>query len=153
MAAVSAGILLYRRRNGEPQVLLIHPGGPFWRNRDDGAWMMPKGQVEPGEEKLACALREFEEEVGSRPVGEAVPLGGVRQAGGKWVEGFAIEGDLDPDRIVSTEFELEYPPRSGRFQSFPEVDRAAWFTLDEAETKLLPSQLPLLDKLRALLRT
>jgi predicted NUDIX family NTP pyrophosphohydrolase len=109
MGKVSAGILLYRRTGADIEVLLIHPGGPFWRGRDQGAWMIPKGGVEEGEEIAACAIREFEEELGSKPDGEPWPLCRVRQAGGKWVEAFALEGDLDAERIVSNEFTLEWP--------------------------------------------
>ncbi len=147
MPSLSAGILLYRRGAEQLQVLLIHPGGPFWRSRDEGAWMIPKGGFEEGEDSLACALREFEEELGTRLEGSPWPLARVRQAGGKIVEAFALEGDLDADAIVSNQFQLEYPPKSGRFQSFPEVDRAAWFSMTEARLKMLPSQLPLLDAL------
>ena len=149
MAPRSAGILLHRRRAGALEVLLVHPGGPFWRNRDEGAWMIPKGLVEDGEDAAACALREFEEELGMRPEGVPAPLCRVRQSGGKWVEAFALEGDLDAERIVSNRFELEYPPKSGRFQSFPEVDRAAWFGMAAARAKILPSQRPILDCLEA----
>lgn len=149
MGKLSAGILLYRRRSAGVEVLLIHPGGPFWRNRDQGAWMIPKGGVEEGEDIVVCALREFEEEVGTRPPGEPRPLCRIRQAGGKWVEAFTLEGDLDADRIVSTEFTVEWPPRSGQFQSYPEVDRAAWFSLGEARAQILPSQTPILDAFEA----
>nr|WP_295374305.1 NUDIX domain-containing protein [uncultured Sphingosinicella sp.] len=148
-AKVSAGILLYRRAGAEIEVLLILPGGPFWRGRDRGAWMIPKGGVEEGEEIAACALREFEEELGTRPQGEIRPLCRIRQAGGKWVEAFALEGDLDAEAIVSNEFSMECPPKSGEFQSFPEVDRAAWFSLANAREQILPSQLPILDALEA----
>ena len=147
MAETSAGIMLYRRRGGPVEVLLVHPGGPYWRSKDEGAWMMPKGVVGEGEELLACALREFEEELGTRPEGEPQPLCRIRQKGGKWVEAFALEGDLDADRIASIHFEMEWPPKSGRMQSFPEVDRAAWFSLAEAREKILPSQAPILDRL------
>ena len=139
---------MYRRRP-ELQVLLIHPGGPFWRGKDAGAWMIPKGLVEEGEEPLACALREFEEELGTKPHGVPRPLCRIRQKGGKWVEAFALEGDLDADAIVSNAFRLEYPPRSGRFQEFLEVDEAAWYGLREARAKILPSQAPILDALEA----
>ena len=149
MPLTSAGILLYRRGGAELEVLLIHPGGPFWRGKDEGAWMMPKGLVEAGEEPLACALREFEEELGTRPQGMPRPLCRIRQKGGKWVEAFALEGDLDTGRIVSNNFRLEYPPRSGKFQEFPEVDEAAWYGLAEARAKILPSQAPILDALEA----
>lgn len=147
MPALSAGILLYRLRDGELQVLLTHPGGPFWRGKDAGAWMIPKGMVEPGEEPAACAIREFEEELGTKPVGTPRPLCKVRQAGGKWVEAFALEGDLDAARIVSNHFQVEYPPKSGQFRSFPEVDRAEWFGIAEARAMILPSQAPILDAL------
>lgn len=144
MPQLSAGILLYRRRP-QPEVLLVHPGGPFWRGKDLGAWMIPKGGVEEGEDSAAAALREFEEELGARPSGELRPLPRIRQKGGKYVDPFALEGDFDPSVIVSNHFELEYPPRSGDYHSFPEVDAAAWFTLDEARSKILPSQLPILE--------
>jgi predicted NUDIX family NTP pyrophosphohydrolase len=146
---VSAGILLYRRREAGVEVLLVHPGGPFWRGRDSGAWMIPKGGVEADEAPLACALREFEEELGVKPEGEPRPLRRIRQKGGKWVEAFALEGDLDPSAIVSNSFRLEYPPKSGEFRDFPEVDAAAWFTFEEARAKILPSQAPILDALEA----
>ncbi len=145
MLSVSAGILLYRRRAGALEVLLIHPGGPFWRGKDLGAWMIPKGGVEEGEDSAAAAAREFEEELGTRPEGLLRPLPRIRQAGGKYVEAFALEGDLDVEGIVSNRFTIEYPPRSGQFQSFPEVDAARWFTLAEALTNILPSQRPILE--------
>jgi predicted NUDIX family NTP pyrophosphohydrolase len=151
MGGSSAGIILYRRREGALEVLLIHPGGPFWRNRDDGAWMIPKGGYEEGEDALACALREFEEELGTAAAGAPWPLCRIRQKGGKWVDAFALEGDLDADAIVSNEFSLEYPPGSGEFRSFPEVDRAAWFGPAEARAKILASQRPILDALEAAL--
>ena len=143
----SAGILLYRAR----EVLLVHPGGPFWRHRDAGAWMIPKGMVEPGEDPEDAALREFEEELGTRLEGNPVFLRRVRQAGGKWVEAYAMEGELDPEAITSNSTVIEFPPRSGRYQSYPEVDRAQWFPLAEARAKMLPSQHPILDALAALL--
>ena len=148
----SAGILMFRQRGGATEVLLIKPGGPFWRNKDAGAWMIPKGMVEPGERPAEAALREFEEETGTRLSMVPFPLATVRQAGGKMVEAFAAEGDLDVDRIISVEFELEWPPRSGRRKSFPEVEAARWMGLDEARTMMLPSQLPLLDALEAKLK-
>ena len=149
----SAAILLYRRKEGLLEVLLAHPGGPFWRGKDAGAWMIPKGQVETDEAPLACALREFEEELGVRPEGDPRPLCRIRQRGGKWVEAFALEGELDPSRIVSNSFRLQYPPKSGQYRDFPEVDAAAWYTLDEAQAKILPSQAPILDALVASLGT
>jgi predicted NUDIX family NTP pyrophosphohydrolase len=149
MPVLSAGILLYRRGAGGLEVLLVHPGGPYWAAKDEGAWMMPKGVVEPGEDPAACAIREFGEELGTRPSGTPRPLARIRQKGGKWVVAFALEGDLEPERIASNSFEMEWPPKSGQFQSFPEVDRAAWFTPAEARAKILPSQLPLLDALES----
>lgn len=147
MAKRSAGILLYRLTASEPEVLLIHPGGPFWRNRDEGAWSIPKGELGEGEDSEAAARREFEEELGTALEGEVVPLGSICQKGGKIVEAFAAEGDLDAGAIVSNTFQCEWPPRSGRFEAFPEVDRAGWFTLGEAREKLLESQWPLLERL------
>jgi predicted NUDIX family NTP pyrophosphohydrolase len=149
---LSAGVLLYRERDGETQVLLIKPGGPFWRNRDVGAWMIPKGGVEPGEQPAEAALREFEEETGTRLTSVPFPLARIRQAGGKWVEAYAVEGDLDCDAVISNEFEVEWPPRSGRREMFPEVDQARWMSLAQARHYMLPSQLPLLDALEAKLK-
>ena len=148
-AARSAGILLYRLGPGGLRLLLIHPGGPYWRGKDEGAWMIPKGLVEPGEDPLAAALREFEEELGARPEGEPRPLCAVRQSGGKWVEAFALEGDFDPAGLRSNAFTIEYPPKSGRFADFPEVDEARWFTVEEARAKILKSQAPIVDALEA----
>ena len=142
---LSAGILLFRQQDGELQVLLIKPGGPFWRGKDAGAWMIPKGLVEPGEAPAEAALREFAEETGTTLTAAPFPLGTVRQAGGKIVQAFAVEGDLDPTAIRSNEFELEWPPRSGRIERFPEVAEARWVTLGEGRAMMLPSQLPLLD--------
>ena len=152
-APLSAGILLFRRRGSTLEVLLIKPGGPFWRNKDAGAWMIPKGAVEAGETSLEAALREFEEETGTAVKGEPVALMKVRQSGGKWVEAFAAEGDLDCDALRSNEFELEWPPKSGRLQAFPEVAEARWMGLAEARALMLPSQLPLLDALDETLRS
>jgi predicted NUDIX family NTP pyrophosphohydrolase len=149
MPPFSAGILLYRWRSGALQVLLTHPGGPFWRHRDHGAWMIPKGGVEDGEDAAACALREFEEELGTRPAGVPRFLCRIRQTGGKRVEAFALEGDFDPATIVSNEVTIEYPPRTGIFRAFPEIDAAAWFSLAEAHARILPSQRPILDALEA----
>lgn len=146
----SAGILLHRRGKAGTEVLLVLPGGPWWRNKDDGAWQIPKGALDPGEDAAAAALREFEEELGTRPRGELTALCRIRQKGGKWVEAFALEGDLDAARIVSNRFELEWPPRSGTMASFPEVERAQWFPMAEARSKILESQLPILDSLAAL---
>ena len=148
----SAGILLFRVERGELRVLLVKPGGPFWRNKDAGAWMIPKGAVESGEEAVDAALREFEEETGTPLSGVPVPLATIRQSGGKVVEAFAVEGDLDPASIRSNEFEIEWPPRSGTLQRFPEVAEARWMGLEEAKAMMLPSQLPLLGALEAKLR-
>jgi predicted NUDIX family NTP pyrophosphohydrolase len=145
----SAGILLYRRGGEGLEVLLVHPGGPFFARRDAGAWSIPKGLYEPGEEPLACARREFAEELGSAcPDGPALELGEIRQRNGKRVTAWAVQGDLDATAITSNSFELEWPPRSGRTQEFPEVDRAAWFKLDEAREKLIAAQAAFLDRLR-----
>ena len=148
----SAGILLYRESNGATEVLLIRPGGPYWKNRDTGAWMIPKGGVEAGETAAEAALREFEEETGMRLTVAPIPLARVRQAGGKSVEAFAAEGDFDCAKLQSNEFEAEWPPRSGRLRSFPEVAEARWMTIDEARAMMLPSQLPLIDALEAKLK-
>jgi predicted NUDIX family NTP pyrophosphohydrolase len=146
---LSAGILLFRLQGGEAEVLLIKPGGPYWRNKDAGAWMIPKGLVEPGEAPAEAALREFTEETGVSLTTVPFPLAIVRQAGGKIVEAFAVEGDLDPASVRSNEFEIEWPPRSGLTERFPEVAEARWMTLGEARAMMLPSQLPLLDALEA----
>jgi predicted NUDIX family NTP pyrophosphohydrolase len=145
----SAGVLLFRRREGKTEVLLIKPGGPFWRNKDVGAWMIPKGIVEPGEVPAEAALREFEEETGTRLTAVPFPLTTVRQAGGKIVDAFAVEGDLDASAIRSIDFSMEWPPRSGRLERFPEAAEARWLPLSEARDMMLPSQLPLLDALDA----
>ena len=146
----SAGILLHRGSGAALEVLLVHPGGPFFARKDAGAWSIPKGLYEEGEQPLACARREFAEELGSPcPEGPALELGEIRQRNGKRVVAFAVAGDLDADAITSNTFTLEWPPRSGRTQEFPEVDRAAWFAIDEARMKILPSQAPLLDALLA----
>jgi predicted NUDIX family NTP pyrophosphohydrolase len=153
----SAGILLFRRTTGgEPEVLLAHPGGPFWSKRDLGSWSIPKGQIEDGEDPRDCALRELEEELGP----EAAPrlsaeqlleLGSVRQRAGKMVEAWAAEAEFDPARLASNAFAIEWPPRSGRTQEFPEVDRAEWFELAEARRRILPAQRAFLDRLVELL--
>ena len=147
-ARESAGILLHRA--GGSEVLLVHPGGPFWARKDAGAWSIPKGEVEDGEQPRAAALREFAEETGTTlPDGALEPLGSVKLKSGKLVHAFAVAGDLDPEAIVSSTFELEWPPRSGRLQLFPEVDRAGWFGLDEAREKLNPAQAVFIDRLSA----
>jgi predicted NUDIX family NTP pyrophosphohydrolase len=136
----SAGLLLHRRAGDGIEVLLVHPGGPFWAKRDDGAWGIPKGEYMEGEDALAAARREFEEETGMRPVGPFVALGSFRQSGAKIISVWAMEGDFDPATLKSNNFTMQWPPRSGRMQSFPEVDRAEWFSRQEAERKILPGQ-------------
>jgi predicted NUDIX family NTP pyrophosphohydrolase len=139
------------RKKERASVLLVHPGGPFWALKDSGAWSLPKGEFLAGDDPQAAAIREFEEELGTRPAGALMPLGDVVQKGGKRVTGFAVEGDLDVAAIVSNTFEMEWPPRSGRRATFPEVDRAEWFPLDAAREKILESQRPFLDRLAALI--
>ena len=145
----SAGLLLYRTRSGVLEVLLVHPGGPLWRNKDEGAWSIPKGEYGEGEDALAAARREFEEETGVRPEGPFLELAPVELRSGKIVRAWAVGGDCDPEHIVSNTFRMEWPSHSGRIAEFPEVDRAAFFTLDEASRKLNPGQVPLLDDLRS----
>ena len=161
----SAGLLLYRlvdrprrghaqeraeERAGALEVLLVHPGGPYWARRDEGWWTIPKGEIDEGEDELVAAEREFSEELGlAAPPGPRTPLGEVVQAGGKRVRAWAVAGDLDVSAVESGTFELEWPPRSGTLRTFPEIDRAAWYGLEEARLKLLAGQLPLLDRLKA----
>jgi len=153
MAALrSAGILLFRRTRGETEFLLVHPGGPFWAKKDAGAWSIPKGQIEDEEEPRACALRELEEELGPAPAldpEQLIGLGSIRQRAGKVVEAWAAEADFDPTRLASNTFAMEWPPRSGKQQEFPEVDRAEWFGREGAREKILPAQAELLDRLLA----
>ena len=148
----SAGLLMYRRRGGAVELLLVHPGGPFWAKKDDGAWSIPKGEYDDGEAPLAVAKREFAEEVGAVPDGDFIDLGEVTQAGRKVVRAFALEGDFDVARLQSNTFEIEWPPKSGRKRSFPEVDRAEWFAPDEARRKILAGQRPFIERLLAVLR-
>jgi predicted NUDIX family NTP pyrophosphohydrolase len=147
----SCGLLVYRRDHDALRVLVCHPGGPFWRNRDAGAWTLPKGAPEGDESPEATALREFAEELGTPVSGTLQPLGRIRQKGGKWVEAFALEGDFDPARLDSNLFACEWPPRSGKLQQYPEIDRVRWATLDEARALLLPAQCEFLDRLQALI--
>ncbi|MGJ4907500.1 NUDIX domain-containing protein [Bradyrhizobium sp. HKCCYLS2033] len=150
MPARSAGVLAFRRTADGLEVLLVHPGGPFWRHKDLGAWSIPKGEFGAGEAAEAVARREFAEELGTALTVPLVPLGEIKQRGGKVVEAFAAETDLDAGGITSNAFELEWPPRSGRLQRFPEVDRAAWFDLAEARVRINPAQAALLDRLVAI---
>lgn len=148
----SAGLLVHRRRGGRTEVLLVHPGGPFWARKDLGAWSVPKGEHDADEDALAAARREFAEETGhAAPGGPTSPLGELRQSGGKRVTVWAVEGDLDASRIESNPVTMEWPRGSGRSITFPEVDRAGWFDLDEARRRILRSQLPALDALEQLL--
>ena len=151
MPARSAGVVAYRTARGGLEVLLVHPGGPFWANKDEGAWSIPKGEFEPGEHAEAVARREFAEELGVALSVPLRPLGEIRQRGGKIVEAFAAELDLNADAIASNMFEIEWPPRSGKRQRFPEVDRAAWFDLAAAREKINAAQREFLDRLEALL--
>jgi predicted NUDIX family NTP pyrophosphohydrolase len=150
--AQSAGLLLYRRRDGKLEVLLVHPGGPFWQKRDEGAWSIPKGEFADNEVGMEAARREFQEELGApAPDGEMTPLGSVRQAGGKVVYAWALPGDFDVTRVTSNTFEVEWPPRSGKMQTFPEIDRAAWFDLDTARRRVVAAQRTFIDRLEQLL--
>jgi predicted NUDIX family NTP pyrophosphohydrolase len=158
MAKRSAAILMWKRDDGQLRVLLVHPGGPFWRNKDLGAWSLPKGEYDDSEDALAAARRELVEELGpsvgwvtNRPDDAFVPLGEVKQKGGKLVTAFALQGDFDAAQLASNSFEIEWPPKSGRKQSFPEADRAEWFTLEAASNKILPGQLELLTRADKLL--
>ena len=153
MAKTSAGLLMYRVRGGTIEVLLVHPGGPFWRKKDEGAWSIPKGEVELGEELLATARREFHEELGLEAAGNFIPLTPIRQKGGKVVHAWAFEGDCDPAAIRGNTFTMEWPPKSGRAIEFPEVDKAAFFDLEAARRKINPAQAALLDQLDRLLKT
>jgi predicted NUDIX family NTP pyrophosphohydrolase len=149
MPKISAGLLMYRGRTAQRaslEVLLTHPGGPFWKNKDDGAWMIPKGEVEEDEELLAAAIREFTEETGLIPIEPFIGLGQVKHKSGKTVHAWAFQGDCEPTQIRSNIFELEWPPKSGRKQAFPEIDRAEFFELSTARRKMLPAELPLLDR-------
>jgi predicted NUDIX family NTP pyrophosphohydrolase len=151
MPSRSAGIIAFRRQHGRVEVLLVHPGGPFWRNKDLGAWSIPKGEYEAGEEAEAVARREFREELGIELRQDLLPLGEIRQRGGKVVKAFAAEADLATENIQSNMFEMEWPPRSGRRQTFPEIDRAEWFELASARTKINEAQSSLLDRLETML--
>lgn len=151
MARQSAGLLIYRGQGRYLEVFLVHPGGPLWAGKDQGAWSIPKGEFTADEDPLEAARREFAEETGLTVSGDFRPLEPVRQSGGKLVHAWAVQGDCDPDAIRSNTFSMEWPPRSGRQQEFPEVDRAAWLTLDQAHDKILKGQQPLLDQLEQML--
>jgi predicted NUDIX family NTP pyrophosphohydrolase len=151
LSRTSAGLLLHRATPNGVEVLLVHPGGPFFAKKDAGHWSIPKGEIEEGEELLAVAHRELAEETGFTAEGPTLPLGQVTQKGGKIVHAWAVRGDADPSRLVSNTFELEWPPKSGKRRAFPEVDRAEWFTLDEARRRIKPAQAAFLDRLAAAL--
>lgn len=151
MAKISAGLVMYRTRRGELEALLVHPGGPFWAKKDDGAWFIPKGELNPGEEPLAGAKREFAEETGLTPHGPFLPLGSVKQKSGKTIFAWAFAGDCDPATIQSNTFTMEWPPRSGRMREFPEIDRAAFFTLAQAARKMHPVELTFLERLKQII--
>jgi predicted NUDIX family NTP pyrophosphohydrolase len=151
MPKQSSGLLAYRLRDTQLEVLLVHPGGPFWAKKDAGAWSVPKGELGPDEDALEAARREFTEETGAVVSGPFAPLGSVRQAGGKTIHAFAAEADFDAEKIVSNTFRMEWPPRTGRFVEFPEADRAAWFPLESAAAKINPAQAEFLRRLRTAL--
>jgi predicted NUDIX family NTP pyrophosphohydrolase len=153
MARKSAGILLWKRKHNSLLVLLVHPGGPFWKNRDAGAWSIPKGEYDDDEEALAAARREFAEELGPLPEGEVTPLGDIRQKAGKVVTAFALEADFDCDSFECNSFEMEWPPKSGKRASFPEIDQAQGFERDEARRRIIPAQAELIERLEAELAT
>jgi len=138
---------MFRRRNSELQVFLVHPGGPFWKNKDAGAWSIPKGECQEGEDALDAAKREFQEETGFKVDGEFVALGEIKQAGGKVVKAWALEGDCVPSEVRSNTFSMEWPPKSGHKKEFPEIDRAEWFSVEEARKRMLKGQIPFLDRL------
>lgn len=147
----SAGLLMWRRIDRTVEVLLVHPGGPYWAKKDAGAWTIPKGEIEPDEDPLAAARREFKEETGADAVGPCTDLGSVTLKSGKEIRAWSLHGDFDPSRLTSTTFTMEWPPGSGKQRTFPEVDRAAWFTLEKAALAINPGQAPLLDRLREIL--
>ena len=147
----SAGILLFREISGRLEVLLVHPGGPFWSKKDEGAWSIPKGEFEEDETPLEAARREFEEEMGSPVQGEAIPLSQLKQPSGKIIHAWAVRGDFNPALLRSNTFPLEWPPKSGRMQEFPEVDRAGWFTIETANQKILNGQAAFLEQLQEIL--
>jgi len=153
MSKKSAGLLLFREISGHIEVLLVHPGGPFWTKKDEGAWSIPKGELEDDEEPLAAAKREFAEETGLKlPDGEVIPLEPLRQPSGKLVYAWAMKHDFDPAGLKSNTFSMEWPPKSGQYKEFPEIDRAEWFSIKEASLKILKGQAPFIDQLRQKLK-
>jgi predicted NUDIX family NTP pyrophosphohydrolase len=152
MAKISSGILLYRKQLSALEVLLVHPGGPFFARKDEGSWTIPKGELMEDEDPLKAAIREFEEETGYKPAGDFILLTSIKQKGGKVVQCWAVEGDLDPAAIVSNTFEIEWPLRSGKMKIFPEIDRAAWFELPQARQKINERQIDFIDQLTTLLK-
>lgn len=146
MPVHSAGILLYRMISGNAELFLVHPGGPYWMKKDEGAWSIAKGIVNPGEDPLAAAQREFREETGFVPKGDFRPLGSFRQPSGKQLTVWALEGDCDPEKLVSESFSMIWPPKTGTLQKFPEVDRGAWFKRDKAMTRIVPGQRPIIER-------
>ena len=152
MPKTSAGLILFRFSNATLEVLLVHPGGPFWSKKDDGAWFIPKGELNEAEEPLAAAQREFQEETGIKPAGNFLPLGSVKQKSGKIIHAWALAGDCDPSAVKSNMFSIEWPPKSGRHKEFPEIDSAAFFTVPQARVKMHPAEFPLLLRLQELLR-
>ena len=151
MGKISAGLVMYRVSEGELEVLLVHPGGPFWSKKDLGAWVIPKGEINPGEDQLAAAKREFEEETGFKPEGNFLPLGSVKHKAGKTVLAWAFKGDCDPGAIMSNTFRLEWPPKSGKSREFPEVDRATFFSVEQAREKILAAEFGLIERLKEIL--
>ena len=153
MPKASAGLLMYRKRNGGLEALLVHLGGPFWKNKDRGAWFVPKGEINPGEDQLVAARREFQEETGLVPTGEFLSLGSVKHQSGKTVTAWAFSGDCDPASLKSNTFEMEWPPKSGKRVQFPEIDRAEFFTVKKARDKMHPAEFELLTRLEQLLES
>jgi predicted NUDIX family NTP pyrophosphohydrolase len=152
MSKVSAGLVMYRVRDGQLEFLLAHPGGSFWKNKDAAAWTIPKGEIHPDEEPFAAAQREFQEETGFKPEGDFIPLKPIKQRSGKIVHAWAFEGDCDASKVKSNTFQMEWPPKSGRIETSPEIDRAGFFKMSEAKTKIMPAQFPLLAELEEKLR-
>jgi len=152
MAKKSAGVLMFRSGSGGVEVFLVHPGGPFWARKNEGAWSIPKGEYAPGQDPLEAARREFQEETGFQASGEFIPLTSLKQPSGKVISAWALEGDCDAASIRSNTFSMEWPPRSGKQQEFPEVDRAGWFTIPAAKEKILKGQAPFLEELKEILK-